>query len=57
MHEMLNTAKLLSDYKSATLQVAKIAKEIRKEIFACEHFKFAFHKLTRVQWNLSYQVF
>ena len=41
MHEMFNTAKLLSDYKSATLQVAKIAKEIRKEIFACEHFKFA----------------
>ena len=41
MHEMFNTAKLLSDYKSATLQVTKIAKEIHKEIFACEHFKFA----------------
>ena len=40
MHEMFNT-KLLLDYKSATLQVAKIAKEILKEIFACEHFKFA----------------
>ena len=30
MHEMLNTAKLLSDYKSVTLQFAKIAKEIHK---------------------------
>ena len=37
---MFNT-KLLLDYKSATMQVAKIAKEILKEIFACEHFKFA----------------
>ena len=41
MHEMLNTAKLLSEYKSVTLQVAKIAKNIRKEMFACKHFKFA----------------
>ena len=41
MHEMLNTAKLLSDYKSVARQLAKIAKEIRKETFAREHFKFA----------------
>ncbi len=41
MHEMFETAKLLSNYKSEALQIAKIAKEIRKEMFAFEHFKFS----------------
>ncbi len=40
MHEMFQSAKL-SDYKSEALQIAKITKEIRKEIFAFEHFKFS----------------
>jgi len=50
MHETFQTAKLLLNYKSEVLQIAKIAKEIREEIFAFEHFKFSgsFHKIARV---------
>lgn len=41
MHEMFQSAKLLSDYKSEALQISRIARDIRREMFAHEHFKFS----------------
>ena len=41
MHEVLKATKLQSNYKSETLQIAGIAKNIREEIFAHGSFKFS----------------
>ena len=35
------SAKLLSDYKSEALQISRNASDIRREMFAHEHFKFS----------------
>ena len=61
MHEMFQTAKLLSDYKSEGLQIAKITKEIREEMFAFEHFKFSGSfppncQSTSVPYNLKFLI-
>ena len=41
MHEVLENARLISDYKNEALQIAKVAKVIREEMFVHEHFKFS----------------
>ena len=41
MHEVLQATKLQSNYKSETLQIAEIAKNIREDIFAHGSFKFS----------------
>ena len=40
MHEMFQSAKLLSDYKSEALQISRIARDICRKYFEHEYFKF-----------------
>ena len=40
MHEIFQSAKLLSDYKSEALEISRIARDICRELFSHEHFKF-----------------
>ena len=41
MYEMFQCANLQSDYKSEALQISRIESDIRREMFAHEHFKFS----------------
>ncbi len=52
MHEMIKTA---SDYKSEALRIAKMAKEIREEMFAFQHFKLIFARVHLFRTVSSYE--